>query len=273
MSGVLFANLGTEPQAVTLALAELEQQGELIVEVVVIHTSSRDDERIRAAITDLERALAIEPRLQTYRLRMVELQRAGRPLTDITDGEDIKALYRTLHQLIWDYKRRGWRIHLNIAGGRKPMAICGMIAAQLLFEPGDRLWYLFSSAELVGSRRLFPQPGDRYTLVPIPVPLWSESSPILTDLFRYDDPWEAVQAQRRLKEQEAWQRRQEFLEHRLTPAERRLLAALVRHGGSSKELAARLHKSKRTVDHQFASIYRKDRAGAAGRGIRAVFRG
>lgn len=260
MVGVLLATLGTEPQVVTLALGELERQGEPIAEVVVVHTSPQRDERIRAAITDLERAFATGPPLQTYRLRMVELQRDGRPLADIADAEDIKAFYRALHQLIRDYKRRGWRVHLNIAGGRKPMAICGMIAAQLLFEPEDRLWYLLSSPEMVASRRLLPQPGDRYALVPIPVPLWSESSPILTDLIRYDDPWEAVQAQRRLKEQEIGQRRREFLEHRLTPAERGLLEALVRHGGSSKELAARLHKSRRTVDHQFASIYRKARA-------------
>lgn len=260
MTSVLLSTLGTEPQVVTLALAELERQGEPIAEVVVVHTSPQSDERIRAAITDLERAFATGPRLRTYRLRKVELQRDGRPLADIADVEDIKAFYRALHQLIRDYKRRGWRVHLNIAGGRKPMAICGMIAAQLLFEPEDRLWYLLSSPEMVASRRLLPQPGDRYALVPIPVPLWSEGSPILTDLIRYDDPWEAVQAQRRLKEQEGWRRRREFLEHRLTPAERVLLEALVRHGGSSKELAARLHKSRRTVDHQFASIYRKARA-------------
>ncbi|MGQ9601211.1 MAG: CRISPR-associated ring nuclease [Candidatus Bipolaricaulia bacterium] len=260
MVGVLLSTLGTEPQVVTLALAELERQGEPLAEVVVVHTSLRSDERIRIAISELEQAFATEPHLQTYRFRKVELQRDGRPLADIADVEGIKAFYRALHQLIRDYKRRGWRVHLNIAGGRKPMAICGMIAAQLLFDPEDRLWYLLSSPELVASRRLFPRPEDHYALIQIPVPLWSDSSPILTDLIRYDDPWEAVQAQRRLKEQEGWRRRREFLEYRLTPAERELLEVLVRHGGSSKELAARLHKSRRTVDHQFASIYRKARA-------------
>ena len=252
MTAVLLSTLGTEPQVVTLTLVELERRGEPIDEVVVVHTSARGDERIHKAIRELDRAFASEPRLRTYRFRKIEL-----PLPDIADEEGIKVVYRALHRLIQDYKRRGWRVHLNIAGGRKPMAVCGMVAAQLLFESEDRLWHLLSPPEMVTSRRLFPQPGDRYTLVSIPVPLWSEGSPILTELVRYDDPWEAVRAQRRLKEQEIRRRKREFLEYRLTPAERALLEALVRYGGSSKELAARLHKSRRTVDHQLSSIYRK----------------
>jgi len=257
MPAVMIATLGTEPQVVTLALVELERWGELIDEVVVVHTSTQGDERIHAAVTELDRAFADDHRLQAYRYLRVVLKRDDLPLADIADEEGIKALYRTFHRLIQDYKRRGWRVHLSIAGGRKPMAVCGMLAAQLLFDPEDRLWHLLSPPEMVTSRRLFPQPGDRSTLVSIPVPLWSEGSPILTELVRYDDPWEAVRAQRRLKEQEIRRRKREFLEYRLTPAERRLLEVLVRHGGGSKELAARLGKSRRTVDHQLSSIYRK----------------
>lgn len=82
MVGVLVSTLGTEPQVVTLALAELERLGESIAEVTVVHTHPRGDERIHAAITKLEQAFATEPAFQNYRLRKVELQGDGQPLAD-----------------------------------------------------------------------------------------------------------------------------------------------------------------------------------------------
>ena len=260
MSAVMIATLGTEPQVVTLALLELERQGDAVDEVVVVHTTGRRDERIEMAIADLDRAFAKEPRLARYRYRRALLEGDGRPLEDIAIEADVQVVFRTLYRLVHDYKRRGYRVHLNVAGGRKPMSIYGMVVAQLLFDEDDRLWHLLSDRGMVEARRLFPRPGDRFGLVPVPVPLWSETAPILTELARYDDPWEAIRQQRQLKRQETMRRRGEFLEHWLTPAEREVVEVAVRYGGTNAEIAARLNKQPKTVAHQLASVYQKLRA-------------
>lgn len=179
------------------------------------------------------------------------------PLTDIATRDDVIVLSQTLHHLVRDYKEQGYTIHLNIAGRRKPMAIYGMLAAQLWFDETDHLWYLISTGPLLEERRLFPEPGDEFALVPIPVPAWSETSPILTELFQYDDLEEAVRQQRRRQRQQALRRKREFLEHWLTPAERELVEELVRHGGTDAELGRRLNKRTKTVSNQLAGIYRK----------------
>jgi DNA-binding NarL/FixJ family response regulator len=51
-----------------------------------------------------------------------------------------------------------------------------------------------------------------------------------------------------------------FLVDVLTPAEKRVVEELVLRGGTNKEIAHRLRKSPRTVEHQLESAYRKLRA-------------
>ncbi|RLG08742.1 MAG: hypothetical protein DRN68_03095, partial [Thaumarchaeota archaeon] len=59
------------------------------------------------------------------------------------------------------------------------------------------------------------------------------------------------------EELERWRH---FLEHVLTPAERKVVEELVLRGGTNAEIARRLRKSPRTVEHQLESAYRKLRA-------------
>ena len=148
MPAVLIATLGTEPQVVTLSLVELARRGHLspdgnrqpASEVVVVHTAGQDPE-IQAAIETLDEAFATNLRLRSYQYQRVLLQGTDGPLTDVATRVDVIVLSQTLHQLVRDYKERGYTVHLNIAGGRKPMAIYGMLAAQLWFDDNDRLWY------------------------------------------------------------------------------------------------------------------------------------
>lgn len=264
MPAVMIATLGTEPQVVTLALTELARgdnpsavrQHNSITEVIVVHTAGQDPD-IQAAIETLDDAFATDQRLSTYQYRRVLLRSTDGPLTDVASRDDVMVVSQTLNRLVRDYKEQGYTIHLNIAGGRKPMAVYGMLAAQLWFEEADHVWYLISTGSLLDERRLFPEPGDEFALVPIPVPAWSETSPILTDLFHYDDLEEAVRQQRRQKRQQAMQRRREFLRHWLTPAERELVEELVRQGGTDAELAQRLNKESKTVSNQLYAVYRK----------------
>ncbi|MBC7344138.1 MAG: CRISPR-associated protein Csx14 [Clostridia bacterium] len=180
----------------------------------------------------------------------------GIPVSDVDTERALVLLYRALKDLVADYRRRGFRIHLNISGGRKPMGICALLVAQLLFGPEDRLWYLFSSPGLVESRAFLADPRA-YKLLEIPVPLWTEAAAFLQVLARYEDPWAAVELQRRLRHKEETEHWQHFFFRVLTPAEQRVVKELVVHGLANKQIARKLRVSPRTVEHQLSSVYKK----------------
>ena len=94
-------------------------------------------------------------------------------------------------------------------------------------------------------------------LIPIPVILWGQVSPILTDLSQVDDPYEAVERIRRLQLVEKVEQSRVYILGSLTAAERRVVELLVRDGLSDQELAERLVLSPRTVEEHLRSAYRK----------------
>jgi len=247
---VLIATLGTEPQVLTLSLQELLARGEEIVEAVGVHSRANDPaiakavERVRAEWASLPFGKEVELRLE------------GVPVADFDSERSLVLLYRRLKDLVASSRSRGLRVHLNISGGRKPMGICALLVAQLLFSPEDRLWYLISSPGLVESRALT---ADRcqYKMIELPVPLWTEAGVFLEVLSRYEDPWAAVELQRRIKHREELERWRHFLDHILTPAERKAVEELVLRGGTNAEIARRLRKSPRTIEHQLESVFRK----------------
>ena len=250
----LIATLGTEPQVATLALQALVATGETIREVAVVHTAPREP-RIAEAIRRLDDAFARDPRLAAWHgcyRRVVILGEAG-PVPDMLVEEDFAATLRALYQVVRNYKAAGHRVHLNVSGGRKLMALCGTTVAQLLFDADDRLWYLQSSPELVASKELFAADPDHVTLVPIPLLRWSPAPPILTDLALAEDPVAAITWQ---QERQVIAKRR-FLAEQLTPAEREAAELAVRTGATDPELARLLHKSPRTISHQLATVYDK----------------
>ncbi|MBC7098292.1 hypothetical protein H5T52_04130 [Candidatus Bipolaricaulota bacterium] len=246
----LVATLGTEPQVLTLCLQGLIARGEKIVKAVGVHSQSRDP-AIAEGIVRLKEEWSSLPFGRKVQLEMEEV-----PVTDFDSDRSLKLLYRDLKDLIASLRSQGLRVHLNLSGGRKPMGICALLVAQLLFSPEDKLWYLISSRELVESRALV---ADRrhYRLIEIPVPLWTEAEVFLTALTRYDDPWAAVELQRRLKHREEVERWRVFFTSVLTPAERKVVKELIQCGGTDAEIAGRLGKSARTVGHQLSSAFRK----------------
>jgi|Deesub1362B_J571_1020462.scaffolds.fasta_scaffold00241_10 CRISPR-associated protein Csx14 len=247
---VLISTLGTEPQVLTLCLQELLARGEGIVEAVGIHSRGEDPD-IAAAVERLRREWPFLPFGREVELELEEV-----PVADFDSRASLVSLYRCLRDLIASSRSRGLRVHLNISGGRKPMGICALLVAQLLFGPEDKLWYLISSRELVESRELLAERCS-YRLLEIPVPLWTEAEAFLEVLSRYEDPWAAVELQRRIKHREEVERWRHFLADILTPAERKVVAELVLRGGTNKEIAHRLRKSHRTVEHQLESAFRK----------------
>jgi len=241
------------PQVVTLALQALAAT-EAIREVLVIHTSPSYP-RIGEAVARLDTAFAADERLAPWRDCYRRIAIAGRdgPVPDLLSPDDFAATLAALYGAVRDAKQAGFRVHLNVSGGRKLMALCGTTAAQLLFDEGDRLWYLQSSRALVAGRDLFAADPADVTMIPIPLMRWSPAPPILTGIALAGDPVAALTWQ---QERLAAARRR-FLEHDLTPAEREVAVLAVRTGDTASEIAARLHKSPRTVAHQLEVIYQK----------------
>jgi CRISPR-associated protein Csx14 len=239
---------------VTLALQALTDRGETVHEVVVLHTAPREP-RIGTAIARLDAAFAGDPRLAAWRgrYRRITVEGQAGPVADMLEEEDFGAVLAALYRLVRDRKQAAYRVHLNVSGGRKLMSLCAMTVAQLLFDEGDRLWYLQSAADLVTSRELFAAHPGQVNLVPIPLLRWSPAPPILTDLALADDPVAAItwqQEQQRIA-------KQRFLSEQLTPAEREVAKLAVRTGATDLELAHLLNKSPRTISHQLATVYDK----------------
>lgn len=248
---VLIATLGTEPQVVTLALDLLLAKGYAIDEVIVVHTVG---EAVRPALAALGRQFA-QPGAYGYRPVLVKGDNG--PVADIVTESDTAALLRTLYRVVLAEKRAGRLVHLSIAGGRKPMAVYGMVVAQLLFDEDDRVWHLLSESWKPGDERVMHvRPGDRMWLVPVPVLRWGSVSPVLTELALREDPWEAIQAQRAIRRDQDRRRKREFVEHWLTPAEREVVR-LACQGMDNAAIGRQLGKSTKTVANQLTGIYGK----------------
>ncbi len=265
----LVATLGTEPQVVTLGLDALRERGEPIREVVVVHTAAPG---VRQGLMRLERALREGGDGEEGVLRAMAVQDvSGREVEDLATEGEVAALLRTLYRAVVEPKRRGRRVHLLLAGGRKVMAAYAMVVAQLLFDEGDRVWHLLSPPEVERSRRmrLSDAEAEGVQLVPVPVLRWALFPSTVRELLVWGDPYRAIERQRELQEHERRELLQAFWE-RLTPAERQVAERLVHEGGTNAELARRLGRSPKTVANQLRAVYQKYRGTL---GLEAVGRG
>ncbi|MCX8061643.1 MAG: CRISPR-associated ring nuclease [Anaerolineales bacterium] len=255
----LIATLGTEPQVVTATLDLLYNQGESIRSVAVVHTVAPSNPPIQNAVQTLQQVAQGEsyPALR-FTFHPITGPN-GQPYEDVESEPASRAAFTLLYRLVRQAKLSREKVHLCIAGGRKVTSIFGMAVAQLLFDEEDCLWHLYSSGEFLESKRLHPQPGDEVHLLRIPVALWSSVSPILLDIAKVDDPYQAYERQRSSKLHEEYQRAKRFVEGELTHSERQAVALLVQEMLSDEEIARRLHKSKRTIEQQLRTAYRKAR--------------
>lgn len=133
------------------------------------------------------------------------------------------------------------------------MAMLGMTVAQLLLGPADRVWYLYSDDALRVSGRYLLEQHDRVQLVPVPLAPWSLAPPISTGMATANSPGEAIAWQ----QSQLAERKRRFLMRELTPAERQAAEMVIRTGATDADIAESLHKSRRTVSHQLATVYDK----------------
>lgn len=255
---IFIATLGSEPQVVTAALdLLLARHGAPVGEVVVLHTAC-DTPPIAAAVQALRTDAAeyVYPHRLTFCFEPI-CAADGRPLADVETPEASQAGFQALYGAIHRAKRDGRRVYLSIAGGRKNLAVYGLVAAQLLFDEDDSLWHLYSAGDFLASRRLHPEPGDEVHLLPIPVLLRSYISPALTGLRHVQDAAQALKHFQDLALEERLADCRSFVLGALTPAEQRAVLLLVREGLSDNEIAARLGVSPRTVEQQLRAAYAK----------------
>ena len=239
---------------VTAAADLLLARGERLDEVWVLHTQAQ-----AGPVASAPAALRadFDARPGAPNLRLCPIWDGEESVPDLETPRASEAALRALYRLTREAKLGGLKIHLCIAGGRKNLAIYGMVAAQLLFDEHDCLWHLYSAGDFLTSKRLHPLPGDEVRLLPIPVLLRDYISPALTLLRAVEDPFEALERIRQLEMEKRVQRAARFVEQILTPAEGRAAGLLAREGLSDQEIAARLGLSPRTVEQQLRAAYAK----------------
>lgn len=253
----LIATLGTEPQVVTTALALLDRQGVDVRRVEIVHTT-QPDSPIEVATQILAEAFTQGPYAQQVEFHLHPIQdEHGAHLSDVETPEAARAAFRCLFRRVRAAKRDGLQVHVSIAGGRKTLAVFGMVAAQLLFDEDDRLWHLHSAGAYLSERRLYPRPEDQVHLIAVPVIQWSKVSPLLLDLGGVEDPYQALARQQSRHLAERLEDARAFVLGALTPAEERVVALLVREGLSDREIGARLSLSSRTVEQHLRAAYQK----------------
>lgn len=249
----LIATLGSEPQVVTIALDQLLARGFPIDQVVVVYTA--DDAVLQAmARVASEFDGAVYPRV-TLRTTPIADERGA--VQDFRVDEDMRALQSALYREVREAKRNRRAVHLCVSGGRKVMGIAAMVVAQLLFDANDRVWHLMSEGWTPGSeKRMHVRAQDQVWLVPVPVLRWTDSAGLLAVFGELDDPEEAMRRQEQLARDDDLRRAREFVEKRLTHAERQVVQETCR-GLDNAAIARRLHKSQATVANQLTSAYSK----------------
>lgn len=242
---VLVATLGAEAQVIPISVQLLLGQGVLLEWVEILHTDHRR-EPIHTARQYNQRIFAQQeawPRLRTTEI----------PIADVLTPQELDAfataLFTTLKRWIGD----GYTVHLLLAGGRKSMAMVGMTIAQMLLAPSDRVWYLHSQETLRLSGRWQLAGPDEAQLIPIPLSILSAAPPSFARSFAAETPAAARLELAAVAEA----RRRYFVEEELTPAERTVARCLVTDVLTVEQLAARLHKSPKTITNQLNSIYSK----------------
>ncbi len=255
MPEVLIATVGSRPEIIPLTLWELKQRDFEIQDVLVLHTYPKIEE-LSQAVHQLNIAFDTDERLRNYHYRLEPLLGKRGPIVDITSVAEAEQAADALFQKVKQYKLEGYRIHLYPVGGRKLLAAYGMVIAQMLFEEGDKLWYSTSNEQLYQSKRMFPEAGDEFYLIEVPIIPALASPPLQTKLVQAGNVQQALQTEKMLRHQERYKQVSLFLDKILRPAEREIVLLMI-EGLSNKEIAYQRGVQQNTVDKQLSQIYKK----------------
>jgi CRISPR-associated protein Csx14 len=150
-SQILVATLGGQPQIVTFTLDLLLQEGFPISEIIVVHPRATTQPRLQNSLSRLHAEFAgdyYQATQRTIHFHSYILERDGQPIDDIVDDDHADGTLNTIHALIGDLKRQGYRIHLSVTGGRRLMSLLAISVAALNFDRHDHIWHIHTPDDL-----------------------------------------------------------------------------------------------------------------------------
>lgn len=168
MKNILLAVVGLSPQVITETLYALHQQGRRVDAIHLITTregkeavlatllSSRDG-RYRQYLTDYD----IDPAGISFGAENIHTvtDEQGKEIDDIADEEENEWLLRRCLDLAFRFTSDPeTAVFFSIAGGRKTMSACLMVAAELYGRPQDRVYHVLVSPEFESNREFFYPP-------------------------------------------------------------------------------------------------------------------
>lgn len=148
---VLVATLGGQPQIVTFTLDLLLQRAFPIREVFVLHPRAASPSRLYRSLLRLSAEFtgnAYPAAQHPIHFHPHTLELDGQPIEDIRDDSHADGTLNTVHRLLGDLKRQGYRIHLSVTGGRRLMALLAISVASLNFDRYDHIWHLYTPEEI-----------------------------------------------------------------------------------------------------------------------------
>jgi CRISPR-associated protein Csx14 len=168
MKHILLAIAGLSPQVITETLYALHQDGTAIDEIHVIATRiGRDAITTQLLAPDDGRYFRYlkeyghDPRSIRFSQDTLHVLRDGKgnPIDDITGEEENEILLKTCLTLAHRFTRKPEEhVFFSIAGGRKTMSACLMVAAQIYARPQDRIYHVLVSPEFESHKDFFYPP-------------------------------------------------------------------------------------------------------------------
>jgi len=168
MANILLAIAGLSPQVITETLYALHQDGVVLDEIHIIATRigrdaiatqllAPDDGRyfryLKDYGIDIERILFAHETIHVLR----DLQ--GNPIDDIISEEENEILLKECLTYAYQFTKKPQNtVFFSIAGGRKTMSACLMVAAQMYARPQDRIYHVLVSPEFESHKDFFYPP-------------------------------------------------------------------------------------------------------------------
>jgi CRISPR-associated protein Csx14 len=168
MKNILLAVVGLSPQVATETLYALHQQGKRVDAIHLITTRtgkaaitasllSPTDGRYYAYLDDY----GIDRGAISFGFENVHVVKdaRGNEIGDIEGEEDNEALLKICFEMTFRFTSDpDAAVFFSIAGGRKTMSACLMVAAQLYGRPQDRIYHVLVSPEFESSSAFFYPP-------------------------------------------------------------------------------------------------------------------
>ncbi len=251
---VLVATLGGQPQIVTFTLDLLLEAGYPISEVIVLHPATTTQPRLQRALVCLSAEFTGNGYRETgrpihFHSRALELH--GKLIDDIRDDEHADGTLNTIHHLIGDLKRQGYRIHLSVSGGRRLMALLAISVAALNFDRHDHIWHIYTPDDLTEQARegriMHAPPGSDLKLI---------KGPFLAlgaYIYQSGQSFRTVQEEQRMQMDAQERACCDTVVSKLTPSRRRVLQAFAR-GLRPQQVAEKLSITITTVNSHKTAI-------------------